>query len=201
MLKKVSDKLAQYPGIYTLLRKGIEFNFRTQRKIISEEFGKDCGLVLDLPSGVGEFSVFFGKENYVGVDIDEKYVEYGKKKYGKSLVVGDAMKLPFGEGHFDGALVSGFFHHLRFEEVEKSLLEVSRVLKEGGKMLLIEDSPGSSFVTKKLQKYDVGASIRPMEEYVPVLENHFEIEKKYPVKSGLWTYSVFVCKKLNFEDS
>ena len=199
MLKKVSDKLSQYPGIYTLLRKGIEFNFRTQKKIISEEFGENSGLVLDLPSGVGEFSVFFDKENYVGVDLDENYVEYGKKKYGKKLVVGDAMALPFGEGYFDGALVSGFFHHLGFAEVERSLLETSRVLKDGGKMLLIEDSPGSSFVTKKLQKYDVGANIRPMEDYISVLEKHFEIEKKYPVKSGFWTYSVFVCKKKSFE--
>ncbi len=194
MIKKVTDKLSEYPGIYTFLRKIIEFNFQAQRNVISRELNNP-GKVLDIACGIGEFSVFFNKEGYTGVDLSEAYVKYGTNKYKKNFVVGDALNLKFEDNSFDSVLISGFFHHLKMEDVEKSLQEASRVLKENGKILLIEDSPSKSFFNKKLQSYDVGADIRSMDEYSEVLSKYFEIEKKYPLKSGFWDYSVFVLRK------
>ena len=194
MLKRLANKLSEYPGVYTFLRKVIEANFRSQRKVIKNELG-DSGLILDIPCGVGEFSVFFDKDNYIGLDLSEGYVEYGKKKYNKSMVVGDARNLPFEKDYFDSVLVSGFFHHLNEEDVDKVLNESYRVLKEDGKLLLIEDAPSRNFVSKWLQKYDVGANIRELGHYIPILSKKFKLEKFYPIKSGLWYYSVFVLRK------
>ncbi|MFH1376318.1 MAG: class I SAM-dependent methyltransferase [Candidatus Woesearchaeota archaeon] len=194
MLKRLSNKLSEYPGIYTFLRKVIEANFKSQRKIIANELPKH-GLVLDIPCGVGEFSVFFDKENYTGVDLSEAYVNYGKEKYGKNMVVGDALNLDFGDEYFDSVLVSGFFHHLSEEETGKVIDEVHRVLKKNGVFLLIEDAPAKNFISKRLQKYDVGANIRNGNEYLSMLKSKFNVEKFYPMKSGLWFYSVFVLKK------
>lgn len=194
MLKKVTDKLSEYPGIYTFLRKIIEFNFRTQRRIISREL-KNPGKVLDVPCGIGEFSIFFDKECYIGMDLSEVYVDYAKKKHRKNFLVGDALNLNFSKDSFDSVLVSGFFHHLDWNQVEESIKEIKRVLREDGRVLLIEDAPSTFFISKKLQSYDVGANIRGMEAYSALLKKYFKIEKKYPVKSGFWDYSVFVLKK------
>ena len=95
MLKKLSNKLSEYPGIYTFLRKIIENNFKAQRKVISQEVSGVNGKILDVPCGIGEFSVFFDKKNYVGVDLSKIYVDYAKRKYGKIFVVGDALNLVF----------------------------------------------------------------------------------------------------------
>ena len=198
MLKKLSNKLSEYPGIYTFLRKIIENNFKMQRKVISSKvFGID-GRILDIPSGIGEFSVFFDNENYIGVDLSKTYVDYAKKKYGKTFVVGDALNLVFDDEYFNFVFVSGFFHHLDLDQVKKSIFEINRVLSSEGKVLIIEDAPGRSFAVRKLQKYDVGANIRDASIYSQLLEKYFVIEEKYPVKSGMWDYTVFVLKKKNY---
>ncbi|MBT7237947.1 class I SAM-dependent methyltransferase [Candidatus Woesearchaeota archaeon] len=195
MLKKLSNKLSEYPGIYTFLRKIIENNFKAQRKVISQEVSGVNGKILDVPCGIGEFSVFFDKKNYVGVDLSKIYVDYAKRKYGKIFVVGDALNLVFDDDYFNFVFISGFFHHLDLEQVKKSIFELNRILSSGGKALIIEDSPGKSFAVRKLQKYDVGANIRDASVYSELFEKYFVIEKKYPMKSGMWDYTVFVLKK------
>ncbi len=197
MLKKISNKLSEYPGIYTFLRKIIENNFKAQRKVISQEVSGVNGKILDIPCGIGEFSVFFDKENYIGVDLSKTYVDYAKKKYGRIFVVGDALNLVFDDGYFNFIFVSGFFHHLDLNQVKKSIFEINRVLSSEGKVLIIEDSPGRSYAVRRLQKYDVGANIRDASEYSSLFEKYFDIEKKYPIKSGMWDYTVFVLKKKN----
>lgn len=194
MLKRLANKLSEYPVAYTFLRKIIEANFTSQRKVISKELS-NSGLILDIPCGIGEFSVFFDKDRYVGVDLNEEYVRYGVKKYKKNLMVGDATQLVFDDESFDSVLISGFLHHLNNEEVVKVLDESYRVLKKDGKLLLIEDAPGRSFISKYLQRYDVGTNIRSIDYYHKILSEKFKIEKVYPLSSGLWFYSVFVLRK------
>ena len=173
MLKRIANKVAQYPRIYTFIRKIIENNFIAHIKIISKEFPKDTGNVLDLACGIGEFSIYFDKDKYIGVDIEEKYIKYGKKKFDRNLIVGNALNLKFKDNDFDFVLISGFLHHLSDEDVEKVLIEITRVLKKNGKFVLIEDAPSSRFLSKKLQESDVGANIRKMEEYEIILSEFF----------------------------
>lgn len=196
MLKKLVNKLSEHPGIYTFLRKIIEANFKSHKIVISNELNNP-GLILDIPCGVGEFSIFFDETSYTGIDISERYINYAKKKYGKNFLIGDALNLDFPNESFDSVLVSGFFHHLNGEEVSKVLGEVHRILKENGKFLLIEDAPAKNFFSRWLQKYDVGADIREMGFYNSLLNKNFRVDKMYPLKSGLWYYSVFVMSKYN----
>lgn len=194
MLKRLTNKLSENPAIYTFLRKIIENNFKSHRLVIADEL-PNPGLLLDVPCGIGEFSVFFDHDDYLGVDISENYVGYAKKKYGKRFLVGDATRLNLGDGTFDSVLVSSFFHHLNEEDVDRVLGEIYRVLKKDGKFVLIEAVPGKNFVSRALQRYDVGVNIRKHGEYFPFLKTRFNIEKVYPMKSGLWYYSVFVMRK------
>lgn len=194
MLKKLANKLSEYPGIYTFLRKVIEFDFRSHKSVIFNELS-DSGQLLDIACGIGEFSIFFDNEKYTGVDLSESYIKYGRNKYKKNLIIGDARKLDFKDASFDSVLISGFFHHLNDEDTNIVLSEAHRVLKDGGRLLIIEDAPGKNFISKKLQKYDVGANIREISYYIPILTKKFNLEKAYPMKSGLWYYSVFLLRK------
>ena len=48
-------------------------------------------------------------------------------------VVCDARDLPFPDKHFDNVLMFGVFEHFGIYEVQEALLEISRVLKDGGR--------------------------------------------------------------------
>jgi ubiquinone/menaquinone biosynthesis C-methylase UbiE len=198
MLKKISHQLSKHPQIFNALRRVIENNFRGQKAVIRRELGEDPGMILDAPSGTGELSPLFNQKNYTGIDICERYVRYAERTYDRKFLVMDASQLSFTDETFDSALVVGFFHHLDVPTTEAVIKEVRRVLKPRGRLLLIEDHPTRSswnFIGKFLQKYDEGAHIRPTKTYQDLLEKEFVVEKSYPMRSGLWDYTVFVMTK------
>lgn len=192
--------LSKRPVIFNILRKLIEFNFFTLKKTIRNEFAlsrlplKDSRKILDVPCGTGEFSMLFHPSSYVGIDISQTYINYAKKRYKRTFYCKDAIKTDFEESYFDCILILGFFHHLDNKELVRVVNELKRILKKTGKILLIEDSPISSewnLIGKFLQLYDIGEKIRPIEEYIKILNNFFVIKKYYRLSSGFWNYSVF----------
>jgi len=169
--------------------------------VIGQEIGGTQGTVLDVPCGTGTFSTFFSRDQYTGIDLGENYVKYASKKHPmKEFVVMDALNMTFANDSFDNVLVIGFLHHLSDEDSSKALSEIKRVLKPDGKLLLIEDSPTRdkwNVIDKYLQKLDEGENIRPAEYYEGVLKNLFTIERTYPMRAGIWDYSVFVLRNDN----
>lgn len=62
-----------------------------------------------------------------------------KKKVPAELKLGDAREMPFPENHFDGAICSDAWHHMRQQELVAR--ELARVLKPGGKLVIVEFDP------------------------------------------------------------
>ncbi len=189
-------RIIDYPPILDFVRKIIEANFRSEKAVIARELGVAHGSLLDLPCGTGLFSPLFPDSAYTGVDLGEKYVARAQKKYPrKKFLVGDALDLQFPEAHFDSVLTIGFLHHLDEADVKRALSEIHRVLKPGGKFLLIEDCPTRSrwnILGRFLQSHDAGGRIRSMEYYERVLREKFTMEKSYPMRAGVWDYGVWV---------
>ena len=105
--------------------------------------------VLDLATGTGDLAILLAKHyphaHITGIDLSEKMLELGRKKIQKkrlenriSLLQGDAQKLPFNNGSFDALTVA--FGVRNFENMEKSLYEMRRVLKPGAKAVILEFS-------------------------------------------------------------
>src|SRR5690606_33063506 len=93
-------------------------------------------------------------EKIIGVDISEGMLEEGKKKIKKkkleeiiTLQLGDSEKLMFPENNFDAVIVS--FGVRNFENLEKGLADMYRVLKPGGKTVIIEFSKPEKFPMKQ----------------------------------------------------
>lgn len=116
--------------------------------------------VLDIAGGTGDLALAFAKKvgargQVVHTDINEAMLRTGRDRLldaGVMLptMVCDAEKLPFPDGHFD--VVSVAFGLRNMTHKDAALREMARVLKDGGKLLVLEFSR----VAKPLQKaYDL----------------------------------------------
>lgn len=115
--------------------------------------------VLDIAGGTGDLALAFAKKvgtsgKVVHTDINEAMLRTGRERLldaGVALptLVCDAEKLPFPDGHFDVVTVAFGLRNMTHKDV--ALKEMNRVLKPGGKLLVLEFSK----VAKPLQKaYD-----------------------------------------------
>lgn len=200
MLEKAINKLAANPKIFIFLRKVLENNFRTQKAVINYYLSADKSEpILDIGCGTGEFSVFFKPENYFGVDIEKKYIEFAKKNYRGNFILGDAKRLPLEDQSFSRALIVGVLHHLNDSDARHLLVEARRVLKNQGIMLVLEDvnSKKNNFLTNSIHKLDKGKYIRTEAEYRSLLSDFFTINKNFRLRSGLGAYQVFLLTQKN----
>ena len=115
-------------------------------------------LILDVATGTGDFAVEALKLNpdkVIGIDISEGMLEVGRKKMAKrgldtkiELRSGDSENLPFEQNKFDAIIVG--FGVRNFENLEKGLCEMLRVLKPGGKVVVLEFSKPTVFPLRQL---------------------------------------------------
>ncbi|MFN3135643.1 MAG: bifunctional demethylmenaquinone methyltransferase/2-methoxy-6-polyprenyl-1,4-benzoquinol methylase UbiE [Candidatus Kryptonium sp.] len=103
--------------------------------------------IVDIACGTGDFSLSAykkGKIKVVGVDVSINMLKiFGEKARRKrvnslSLLCAEAENLPFKESVFDVCLVA--FGVRNFSSLEKGLREIHRVLKDGGKLAVLEFS-------------------------------------------------------------
>lgn len=117
-------------------------------------------MILDVATGTGDFAIEALKlkpEKVVGVDISEGMLEVGREKLKKKgihnveLRAGDSENLPFQENIFDAVIVA--FGVRNFENLEKGLLEMLRVTKPGGRIVILEFSKPGVFPFKQLYNF------------------------------------------------
>jgi demethylmenaquinone methyltransferase/2-methoxy-6-polyprenyl-1,4-benzoquinol methylase len=104
--------------------------------------------VLDIAGGTGDLAMAFSKKvgktgSVVHTDINEAMLRTGRDRLldaGVSLstIVCDAEKLPFPSNHFDVVSVAFGLRNMTHKDV--ALTEMNRVLKPGGKLLVLEFS-------------------------------------------------------------
>ena len=113
--------------------------------------------VLDLCAGTGEMAIECmtrdERSRLVLVDFSPEILRIAERKVARKcedraaeFVVGDALKLPFDDRSFDAVVCA--FGVRNIEPPALFLLEVSRVLKNGGKLIVIEFFKPDSFLTK-----------------------------------------------------
>ena len=115
-------------------------------------------IILDVATGTGDFSIealSLKPEKIIGVDISEGMLEVGRQKMRKrkfdsiiELRLGDSENLPFTDNFFDAVIVA--FGVRNFEDMKGGLTEMLRVVKPGGKVIVLEFSRPSKFPMKQL---------------------------------------------------
>lgn len=199
MLNSLRNFLADQPAIFSLLRKIVEINFRKQKRIIRETFGLDNGKkFLDIGCGTGEFSGLFSGFDYYGIDISPAYIDYAARKKRGSFKVMDATKLEFPDNSFDDILIMAILHHLDDDKISRVLSEAKRVLRPGGKILIMEDAKIAELensAIKFFQKFDKGDFIRTPQQYKNMAQRYFTVSREQAFRNGGCVYYSLVLKK------
>lgn len=117
--------------------------------------------ILDVATGTADLAIAMMKIkpfNVVGIDISNGMLEVGRKKIKQQdlektiqLQQADSEDLPFKDATFDAVTVS--FGARNFENLQKGLSEMARVLKPGGKIYILEFSKPTLFPFKQLYDF------------------------------------------------
>ncbi len=142
------DKIAfRYDFLNRFLSCGIDIRWR--KKAIRELADLHPKSILDVATGTADVALllyrYLHPRKIIGIDISEGMLELGRQKVEKQklkeiieLRQGDAETINFPENSFEAITVA--FGVRNFEDLQKGLSEMLRVLKPGGKMVILEFS-------------------------------------------------------------
>jgi demethylmenaquinone methyltransferase/2-methoxy-6-polyprenyl-1,4-benzoquinol methylase len=139
---------------------GIDIIWR--KKAIGELKKDKPKLILDVATGTGDFAFEALKalkpEKIIGVDISRGMLDIAEQKIQKrnlgdkfEVKLGDSEKLPFEADEFDAVTVA--YGVRNFENLETGLADIQRVLKPGGKAVVLEFSKPRVFPVKQLYNF------------------------------------------------
>lgn len=139
---------------------GIDIIWR--KKAINELKKDKPALILDVATGTGDFAfealAALNPQKIVGVDISQGMLDIATQKIAKrnlgdrfEVKLGDSEKLPFNDDEFDAVTVA--YGVRNFENLEKGLADMLRVLKPGGKAVVLEFSKPKGFPIKQLYNF------------------------------------------------
>ncbi len=156
MFDNISGK---YDFLNHFLSLGIDILWRKQAvKLLKQDQPKQ---ILDIATGTGDFAIealALDPDFVTGVDISEGMLEKGREKLKKkgldhkiALYTGDSENLQFEDNKFDAIIVA--FGVRNFENLSRGLKDMLRVLKPGGKVVILEFSKPGSFPFKQLYNF------------------------------------------------
>lgn len=156
------DQIAfRYDFLNRFLSGGIDIYWRKRAVAELKEIRPKA--ILDVATGTGDLAImaekFLKPERVIGIDISEGMLQKGREKLqkiGKSAIIslqtGDSEAINFPDSSFDAITVA--FGVRNFQDLEKGLAEMLRVLTPGGKLVILEFSkPNQPGVTEMYNLY------------------------------------------------
>lgn len=155
-VEKMFDTISNnYDGLNRVISFGIDVKWR--KKVVALVGEQKPHQVLDIATGTGDLAINLAKtgaNRIIGLDLSEGMLAVGRKKVEKEqlshlieLVQGDSEALPFENDTFDAITVA--FGVRNFEDLDKGLSEIYRVLKPGGIFVILETSVPTKFPFKQ----------------------------------------------------
>ena len=149
----------RYDLLNHLLSLGIDIQWR--KKAIKLLKPLNPKVILDVATGTADFaiqSLSLKPDKVTGIDISDGMLDIGRAKIRKknladiiTLENGDSENLRFGDNKFDAVIVA--FGVRNFENLENGLASMHRVLKKGGKVVILEFSRPASFPFKQIYNF------------------------------------------------
>lgn len=148
-----------YDGLNRVISFGIDIKWR--KKVVALVGSKNPKNVLDIATGTGDLAINLTEtsaKEIIGLDISEGMLEVGRKKIATKnlsskiqMLQADSEALPFENDTFDAITVA--FGVRNFENLEKGLSEIFRVLKPDGIFVILETSVPTKFPYKQGYKF------------------------------------------------
>ena len=158
------DRIAfRYDFLNRFLSAGTDVSWR--KKAIEVLAGLQPKSILDVATGTGDMAIMMAnrlpQSKIIGIDISEGMLVKGREKLLKaglegqiSLQSGDSETINYPPASFDAVSVA--FGVRNFEHLEKGLKEIFRVLKPGGKLVILEFSKPKTLGIKQLYNLYMG---------------------------------------------
>jgi len=153
--EQVSEMFDNVAGGYDALNRVITFGMdvKWRKRIVDIVAGRKPATILDIATGTGDMAILFAGSSdaqITGLDISKGMLEVAHKKVANqnlsnqiSLQVGDAENLPFEDSSYD--VVSVTYGIRNFENLQKGLSEIKRVLTDNGMLVILETSVPDRF--------------------------------------------------------
>ena len=154
--------------------------------------------VLDVGCGPGTNTRYFTESDYLGIDINEKYVRDARRRYSREFVAADVRSYSTcHQDKFDFVLANSFLHHLRTEDVLGILSHLRSLLTDDGHVHVLElVMPEHRSVARVLARWDRGKFARSVTEWQLIFEQFFSpsFVQCYPLSmlgTTLWNMVYF----------
>lgn len=155
-VEQMFDKISgNYDGLNRVISMGTDVKWR--KKVIAMVKAENPKSILDIATGTGDLAIQMADSNadkIVGLDLSEGMLKVGRKKIENKnlqdkieMIQGDSEALPFEDNSFDAITVA--FGVRNFENLEKGLSEIHRVLNPGGIFVVLETSVPTKFPFKQ----------------------------------------------------
>lgn len=166
-------RILENPFIYTLsqliLAPGAAYFLPKYFRII---FGESGGSVLDVGCGP-EFNTYLAHGHLTGVDLNPAYITKYVTDSNRQGVVASADALPFSDNKFDESRTFGLLHHLSDEVALRTVEEMLRCTRQGGRVVVIDNVWPRRSWSRPLawlnRKLDRGHWVRREDELVTLL--------------------------------
>ncbi|MBC5863740.1 bifunctional demethylmenaquinone methyltransferase/2-methoxy-6-polyprenyl-1,4-benzoquinol methylase UbiE [Flavobacterium turcicum] len=148
--EQVAQMFDTISGNYDNLNRVISFgiDIKWRKKVLQLVAQSNPEIILDIATGTGDLAILMAQtsaKKIIGLDISAGMLEVGVKKIAEKklsntieMVLGDSEKMPFEDNYFDAITVA--FGVRNFENLEKGLAEILRVLKPNGVFVILETS-------------------------------------------------------------
>jgi ubiquinone/menaquinone biosynthesis C-methylase UbiE len=164
----------------------------TMRTMVVDHIRPQTGdRVLDVGCGDGDIRRLLGEVDYTGVDTNENYLRVARGLEDRSTRfvsanVTDLARLGFSE--FDLAIAVGLLHHLSDEESDNLLSGLSKVLRQGGRLITLDPvfTPDQRTIARVLAALDRGRHVREAKGYCGLVESHFAVRSVVTRHDLIW---------------
>ncbi len=193
----LKDKLLEQTIVYSLWQ--APFAAEKMAPILKHNDLRRVRRVLDVGCGPGTNTQYFADSDYLGLDINPRYIDSARRKHNRAFIAADVTAYEDGStGKFDFILINSFLHHISDADAHKVLSRLTEWLTPDGHLHVVElISPGDHSVAQLLADWDRGNYCRRLEKWREMFEKHINIVmfEPYPVKlAGVTLWNFVYCK-------
>ena len=171
---KVLDRFLEQPFFFNLSQ--LPFSGQKFTRILGHNDLKQVRAVLDVGCGPGTNAPRFAHAKYLGIDINERYIQLARERYHRDFLVADVTTseaIP--AGCYDFILVNSFLHHIDASDAQRVLSRASEFLTTDGHVHSVElVLPEKAGIPRWLALHDRGKFPRSLTAWSEIFTDKLE---------------------------